>query len=1609
MYINQIDKLFDDIINYFNIFLIKKKIFDIFSKDTNFVKYQNKILDTIQEFIKNINMSDIKNITANIQHIEYIIEIIKRYCAFYIYLGIAYYYTGGRELFITNIIETSKNIKDSSFSITNFYNSDNNAKIINMFIIIKDILQLQDYKTLDRIKIILEAEPIKYDNTICLLNQIGEDFFNDYFIIKDNFHNIIKTLIFRQIYLLQEKNSIIQLLTDIEKDEGEYKFIDIVISKHDKMIDFTFLQNILSPEMQRTGRAYDYYNFLVKYKDDNKLNILNNYKMIDFLFSNKIIIPITDDFLRYHKATERYDKDTNSGINDRESTKIKYIINKINKIINLNSQTYKKNPQLKSDVMNLFYKSLEYKEAILYNDNEEVKIINKLDTSEQSTDLDLLFDLNNIRNYPYINYKEMSKEGIKIRPSRMIQGVRYANIKHKFPKNRKLELRVGHMNLPLNVVGIIFNPSNKPLEYFDTSKLINIKEGYKNSFDGFIDIMENKHKSDDNLYYWLFDLSVDKVKLDQYKNVSSKETKTVIENILGEIYTRYIEYQKILVYKQIKKTKPDNLWSMTNIVNKYVNSYKFTENIDLSSLNSDILDTYYLQLTQNIKTKEYPIEKQELLKIPISSKIKQKDITIKLNYKIKDIDITFEQNRPICYHYIKWISLKQISRKKDEELNQAIFDFVKQYVKVNERNEYICKSCSEVLDLKKYVYEGTYVPELDTFQTTNLSVNQNIEEMPKYAKYTKTIRNIEKNIEKIANAVNLSYYIGNTPVIKLRRKLIIKDTIDLILVHGEYLKNQPKDRKQKAVEISNIHPDLTNLFFFELKDEVFLTSSLDTDQYKHIKFNNVLAYILVVLITDLNVGMIISMKDDKKCNFFLYSNIGEKIFSTLYIRLNEKEKISINKIPLLAYVLFYMSCILTNNNIWLWNNTQKGLEYNIQKIIIHTMVDLINTLIEANMLTKKSYIYELIVNRLMYKIQNTYIDKNALDLINTEMKNKIKIDSTTNKISYIVKKKNVVNIQIDNLHLEGNNKPFIPLVVNDPLCTATTYNLNIKQTILFNNNVDIYTNCSDGNFHNWAIINKTITCNLCNLSYDDIKINGNNDTVTNISRITQLKMLYLKKIATNYCINGELHDIDATTNICNKCKINVNEFKYTNQELLKLEKNFTHKNDNNIMLKLNDIKKQFTFEANEREMELKYIAKQNELYIKYTDNKLLNYIDNFIDILIKNLGNTIKIDNNRINLRDTMYIIKHNYMGNDIKEPIVILSSHNKIHIIEKHPHFKINVIYYHDEINNAYVYYDQLTKNYLGYSKESNPSKMGKYIMYSKVAFIKIVHSIKDMILYLGLENKFYNIYHISTLYMNKPLDMNKSLDTNKDNTVNIPEIYTQIIRTRCNNLKQCIYRTTSIIEKIKNSFINKKNIHNILEFNLVSEFQTLLKDFKITDKNNENEIFKKVYIITNNINIDKIEINDEPLLLRNYIDTDKLIGLNNMDSKLLFYYLYNLNKLIDYNDLPAIRTNICYMIIKLIIYNYNMYNIPIENIYARKFDTMLLTDAPYLDESSRVMGYYNDLVNVKDIDEAVQNELDYDINEEMNSIDLDNNDIEDDILDYDAMDEILEHSTDS
>ena len=107
----------------------------------------------------------------------------------------------------------------------------------------------------------------------------------------------------------------------------------------------SFIESILEPYELKTSLPETIYGLI---NDDYSENIIEARKYFtDFdlkiqkLLDTHLIVPIVDDFILYHKDNERYEKQL-SGISDKknkEDTKIKYIVNKINTV-----SDYYKNP-----------------------------------------------------------------------------------------------------------------------------------------------------------------------------------------------------------------------------------------------------------------------------------------------------------------------------------------------------------------------------------------------------------------------------------------------------------------------------------------------------------------------------------------------------------------------------------------------------------------------------------------------------------------------------------------------------------------------------------------------------------------------------------------------------------------------------------------------------------------------------------------------------------------------------------------------------------------------------------------------------------------------------------------------------------------------------------------------------------------------------------------------------------------------------------------------------------------------------------------------------------------------------------------------------------------
>lgn len=181
-----------------------------------------------------------------------------------------------------------------------------------------------------------------------------------------------------------------------------------------------------------------------------------------------------------------------------------------------------------------------------------------------------------------------------------------------------------------------------------------------------------------------------------------------------------------------------------------------------------------------------------------------------------------------------------------------------------------------------------------------------------------------------------------------------------------------------------------------------------------------------------------------------------------------------------------------------------------------------------------------------------------------------------------------------------------------------------------------------------------------------------------------------------------------------------------------------------------------------------------------------------------------------------------------------------------------------------------------------------------------------------------------------------------------------------------------------------------------IIDEFTKKINNFKIKDDEQHDSVFKHWKIISNNIEIlplpEKITLN----ISKNYIDTLAFNNLNNTDCKLIFYLIFNLNRLLDYNTQIALQSELCHLIIKMIKYSFEQYYRPYSNTEVCKFDFILINELPYIDENLKISdGFYQELLHNKEItNENDKNKDDnIDTKEAFQSMDIDDYEINDDI----------------
>jgi hypothetical protein len=1419
MYIYEYDILLDKVLDsiYYNMDLKDLKLKDLEKKKINMEMYLSN-LDTLK---KNSNYDKIKLST---------IILINMYLYFFIYLNNTSDLDNIKTYLINNKIFDTNNLG----YLINLFKNYNNLEFI-----------LENINNKEKL-FELYRNDINYKIIIDILNEYGVSQINLKLLIKDKLekkHNILKLLIFKNVYSLYFRKDIFNL---IFLDLNKKTTINIVNPKILKL-DYFNIESLLTFSEKKLGIANEIVSL---FEELDKKIFDNNDKIIDNLLNLNIVIPITDEFLRYHKIIDKINLKT-----DVKKSRIKNILNKNDQIKEFYSSNIKNNKIILNEISKAFYKPLAHRKAVLYNEYDEINIIQKIILAGSGSLIDYndFLELKNLRKSSYVNFKDLKNQGVNYLTNNNFTSVRYAGIeslenKNLLDKSADIEKINISKNKSVNIVGFcILKDKNVKLKNLKDIRIIN-----KNGIEGCKELIKKKivGKLDEN-YYWIFDKNKDLLVRDEFDfNTSDFD--------LNFIFKHLIDFIKIEITKLIKKKleSHNNLdfYYSKKFVKYYSNKFlKFhinRKNYNFNEMN--ICQNNLIKKTNEIdddnENKLYGLIGDIKKKVRDNKIIKNENIHY-ISYYEKKEEIVTEDSNVYCQHLIDWNKINSLKMNNVNLQKELLYKFVKKYVITNLENEYICKSCKQYLDVKNYL-----VNDYDGISGIDLIVNnkKKISEIKEYEKYSIVIKNLDKLIERIGRINNLNIYTGNEQIVKVRREDIIKNVIDILILHEKTLKIKNMsnlDRQLDANRKYGINNKYTNFFLFPLTNDLFKSSSEEKDKFKKIKLNTIVVYIILFMILDISRSQVTMFEFNKICNNIVYEKVKKILFNDIKViiddRLNTKNVLN-NE--LLCFLVFYFSCNLSTTNTWYSNSNDISLK---QKSIINTFFDFTNSLLEVFSFKNKNYLYEILCSKIINKFNMLKENEDLLDIINS--RNSIKFDKDKNKI--LLRKSNIKSINLNNLE-------------------EIKYELN------------------NFKFNNYFMPKKKIV---------NIVLDKN----------------FLKDIYTKYRINFEnkILSMYDENGFRRKINLELNEIKKMNEKV-KDKILDRYESNQNIIIKTSEDKivyKKLKIDKNSLDKFMNLVSsilKQDNIKI---DNTEFNLTNSKLKIKFDFLGNIIK-NNLEIFLNDKKIISKNNsYFNTNVYE---IYDKVNEVKLVFNKYNLHYLGFINKNEVtdlrnNNLYAIYvpsikEQFEtlgfkKNY--YKKDENINS----ILINTLDNIKMYISMLKDNLYL-IKYKKINKSDLTDYYINRIINLNMTYDNHSlfhdleciqfsKNIEKVSDKYYDIIskyeiKNYSNNYNNIIfYYLENIIKLIE---INKNNFIkiNILEFVIKNNYNYYISNFEqyfnfeiIKYKNIYNlemdqEFVQKYedYEITNQINEEDEEKTDEEI---DEIEKNEALDIDDVDNE--------------------------------------------------------------------------------------------------------------------------------
>ena len=591
-----------------------------------------------------------------------------------------------------------------------------------------------------------------------------------------------------------------------------------------------------------------------------------------------------------------------------------------------------------------------------------------------------------------------------------------------------------------------------------------------------------------------------------------------------------------------------------------------------------------------------------------------------------------------------------------------------------------------------------------------------------------------------------------------------------------------------------------------------------------------------------------------------------------------------------------MSCLLTKYNIWRYEvgeqEKKKRFDPTVQKTIIHTLIDFMNSVLEMYARKKHHYLYDIIANKFFQKLNTTFKNEEILDRIKMIEDKKIVTDD---------KKVKIVTVKVKPILLQDEYTPGDYNGSSDWYkCKLAKNFMSVKIDKLKKYlSISNITNCETGTFHKWELKNNELVCSICNINA--LKTSESSELAENI--LKKYNTLKMQKVAKKYCKSGELHNYVIETNTkCNICK-NCNKV-----DIDQLGKNDLDELIENInkMKNAKEINIHDTSKIDHDDESTKTKDFINDIKSEYGKSKkhkedYFGFIDSFISKIESILGKDVNINNQNIFLRFDSYSINHDHNGYIIDKPYMIIDDGNTMILKKNHTFFQKDVIYYTNSRLQIDIFYDAFTKLLLGFKEKNKEYQISK----KQNIYLRINKSILNRIKSFGYPSTFIDI-------RNK-MEYNKNLY--KDPVIALNYVVSEISRDRIQILKKIITDLQRYIYRLAYNFDVKPLDEENNPDKFLDKYKNKLANMKLKNDGKDKFLTNwksiKYNLFFEDISNKTINIDTES----KYLQIDDINLYDYIGNVILYYIVSELNKLLDINNDKFIKGTLANLLLDIIV----------------------------------------------------------------------------------------------